>query len=197
MTEIEKKNRIMEFSFKKFTTMGITHVTMDEISRGVGIGKGTLYKYFPSKEALLIGTIEFIAVRIEKKINEIMENEQLSPVDQLSLILKTIGEHLAKINPSVFAYLERTQPEAYKKIIEFRTHIILTYMIKIFEEGKKSGLLEPDTDCFMIVQILISAANEKILSTLDYSMDKLFHTIITIILKGCLTETGRKQIFNK
>lgn len=200
-SEENKKNRIMELSFKKFSTMGLPHVTMDEIARGAGIGKGTLYKYFPSKEALLYDTVEYISGRMERKIEEIMDDSQLSSMKKLSLILKTVGERLAKINPSAVAYLERALPEAYEKMVELRRRIILTNMIRLFEEGKLTGDFSKDMDCYLAAHILIGAANhimdEKILSTLDYSLDNLFHAITSTILKGCLTEEGRKKAFDK
>lgn len=200
-SEESKKNRIMEFSFKKFTTVGISHVTMDEISRGVGIGKGTLYKFFPSKEALLFETVNFVSKQIEKKVDEIMTNEQLDPVDKLRLVLKTVGERLSKINPSVISHIERSMPEVFDKIIEVRQRIIMTNLLKLFEDGKKTGHFEPDMDAYLVAHIIIGAANHvieaQVLSTLDYSLESLFNNITKTILKGCLTDNGRKLVFEK
>jgi AcrR family transcriptional regulator len=87
-----KRNRIMEFSFKRFTSLGVTHVTMDEISRGVGIGKGTLYKFFPSKEALLLQTVDFVAEGIEKKIVATVSDDSLNTMEKLGAVMKILGE---------------------------------------------------------------------------------------------------------
>lgn len=194
-----KRKRIMDFSFSKFTTMGIPHITMDEISRGVGIGKGTLYQYFPSKEILLFETINYVSTCLENKINDIMSNEHISTIDKLGLVFKAIGERLSFINPSAVTYIERNMPEAYDKIVEIRRRIIMTNLLKLFEEGKRSGLFEPDMDEYLVAHIIIGAANHitdaNILSTLNYNLDNLFHSIISTILKGCLTEEGRKNTF--
>ena len=199
--EENKKNRIMEYSFKKFTSMGISHVTMEEISRGVGIGKGTLYKFFPSKEALLFATIDFVALRIEKKIQEIIADKQLNPAEKLSLVIKTVGDRLSKINPAVLSYIERSVPEAYDKIIEVRQRIIMSNILKLFEEGKNSGHFEPDMDAYLTAHIVIGAANHvigaQVLPTLNYNLDSLMNNVTATILKGCLTEEGRKSVFNK
>ena len=195
--EESKRNRIMELAFKKFSTLGVPHVTMDEISRGIGIGKGTLYKMFPSKESLLFATIDFIALNIDKKIEEIIANQQLSAVEKLNLMLKTVSERISKINPSVITSVERSMPEAYDKIVELRKHIILNNMLKIFEEGKQSGLFDPTMDSFLVVNILIGAVNHiteaSVLSTFDYSLDNLLKNVTSTILLGCLTEEGKKS----
>jgi AcrR family transcriptional regulator len=199
--EDSKKNRIMEYAFQKFASMGTLHVTMEEISRGVGIGKGTLYKYFPSKESLLLETINYISSRMEKVIEKVLEDGTLNPVEKLSVVLKTIGERLSKINPSMLAYMERSIPEAFEKIEAIRQRIILTNIIKLFEEGKKSGHFEPDMDTYLVAHIIIGAANHvteaRVLSTLDYGLEKLIGNLVFTILRGCLTEEGRKTVFKK
>lgn len=193
-----KRQKILEYAFQKFTTVGFSHVTMDEISKGAGIGKGTLYQYFPSKEVLLYKTIDHIKELLQTKINEIMENTELSPLEKLGVFFKMVGSQLASVNPDALDYMERNVPEAFEKIIEFRGHIIMTNLFQIFEEGKEKGLFDPNMDENLAAHMLIGAAdhltNGKVLSTLNYSLDNLFHSVISTLLTGCLTETGRKQM---
>jgi AcrR family transcriptional regulator len=181
--------------------MGIPHVTMDEISRAVGIGKGTLYKFFPSKEALLFSTIEYITDSMEKSINRIMQDEKLSPIEKLTALFKVVAERLAKVNPSALAWMERSLPEAYDKIAETRKRIILTNIVKLFEDGKKSGLFDPEMDAYLVAHILIGAANHimnsEVLSNFNNSIDNIFHDITSTLLNGCLTEEGRRIVFSK
>lgn len=196
-SEESKKNRIMEYCFKKFSSIGISHVTMDEISRGVGIGKGTLYKFFPSKEILLFETINFIASRIEKRIVEIRLDETLNPVEKLDLVFKTVGEKLSKVNPSVLAFMERSIPEAYEKIEEIRQRIIMTNILKLFEEGKSTGHFNPEMDAYIVAHILIGAVNHvsesQVLATFNCSLESLIRSITNTLMEGCLTEEGRKS----
>lgn len=200
-SEESKKNRIMEFSFKKFTTLGIQHVTMDEISRGVGIGKGTLYKYFPSKEALLLNTISHFAGHIEKTIQEIMDNENLTPIEKLKIIFKTLAERFSKVNPAAVAYLERSMPEAYEKITSVRERIIMTSIIKLLEDGRKCGHFNAEMDPYVVANILIGAVNHmidpEILPSFKCTLDQLYNSIISVILLGCLTEEGRTLVNNE
>lgn len=194
-----KKNRIMEYCFKKFTSIGISHVTMDDISRGVGIGKGTLYKFFPSKDVLLFETIDFVAARIEKKIVEIRSDESLNPVEKLERVFKAISERLSKVNPSVLAYMERSMPEAFEKIEEIRQRIIMTNILKLFEEGKSTGHFDPNMNAYIVAHILIGAVNHvseaNVLPTFDCSLESLIKSITNTIMKGCLSEEGRRSAF--
>lgn len=198
-SEESKRNRIMDYSFEKFTSEGAGHVTMDDISRGLGMGKGTLYKFFPSKEDLLFATIDFVSHHVEKYIDKLLSDEKLNPVEKLDLLIKFVGGKLSKINPAAIENLERCFPEAYKRLIEARQRIIMKNIQRLFEEGKNSGHVNADTDTYLVTHILIGAANHvtdaKVLSTLNYSLDSLFGNITSTILKGCLTEEGRKIAF--
>ena len=199
-SEESKKNRIMDLAFKKFTTTGIQQVTMDELARGAGIGKGTLYKFFPSKEVLLMSTVDFFAARMEKAIEEVLSDETISPVDKLLLFLKAVTEKLALINPAVVTYLERSMPEVYEKIEMTRERIILTNLARLFADGKKSGLFDPQADELLIAHMMIGTVRHlleaRVLANLNYSLDRLFNAVTSVILKGFLTEEGRKQAFS-
>ena len=191
-----KRNRILEYSFKKFTSVGVQQVTMDDIAKGVGIGKGTLYKYFPSKEELLLNTIDFFTARMEKVVDDVLSDQTISSVEKINLFLKTVAEKLSQINPVVLTYLERSMPESFEKIQQTRQRIILSNLTRLLEEGKRNGIIDNQTDVYLISQIMIGAishiVSSQVIPTLNYSFDQLFKAITRTILKGCLTEEGRK-----
>ena len=52
-----KRDRILEAALKLFANETYQAVTMDRVARAAGVAKGTLYLYFPSKEALYLGIL--------------------------------------------------------------------------------------------------------------------------------------------
>lgn len=50
------RERILHAAMRHFTTHGI-HASLDEIAREAGVGAGTLYRHFPSREALLAAAL--------------------------------------------------------------------------------------------------------------------------------------------
>ncbi|MCX6567703.1 MAG: TetR/AcrR family transcriptional regulator [Candidatus Aminicenantes bacterium] len=54
---------LAKFCYKK--------MTMDDVARQIGIGKGTIYLHFPGKEELILSHIDRIADRIVAKLQEI------------------------------------------------------------------------------------------------------------------------------
>src|SRR5690242_19466669 len=52
------KTRILDAAQRRFEYYGLSKTTMDEIARDVGLGKASLYYYFPAKELLFRAVLE-------------------------------------------------------------------------------------------------------------------------------------------
>jgi AcrR family transcriptional regulator len=52
---------------------GYRKMTVEDLARQVGIGKGTIYLHFPGKEELILSHIDRIAARIVAKLREIAD----------------------------------------------------------------------------------------------------------------------------
>ncbi|MDJ0762752.1 MAG: TetR/AcrR family transcriptional regulator [Myxococcota bacterium] len=54
----DKRERILDAAFDKFKQYGFVKTTVDEIARQAQVGKGTIYFYFKSKEAILLALVD-------------------------------------------------------------------------------------------------------------------------------------------
>src|ERR1700726_1312986 len=52
-----KRQRILDAALKLFAHEPYQAVTMDRVAVAAGVAKGTLYLYFPSKDALYLGVL--------------------------------------------------------------------------------------------------------------------------------------------
>src|SRR5260221_374559 len=52
-----KRQRILDAALKLFAHEPYQAVTMDRVAEAAGVAKGTLYLYFPSKDALYLGVL--------------------------------------------------------------------------------------------------------------------------------------------
>ena len=53
-----KRATILDGASRIFAARVYHHVTMDDIARETRVGKGTLYRYFPSKDELYLAIVE-------------------------------------------------------------------------------------------------------------------------------------------
>ncbi len=78
----EKQAIILDAARKRFAYYGFSKVTMDEIAADVGMGKASLYYYFPTKESLFH---EVIRLEKEQFLNDIrsMIDQKKAPCEML------------------------------------------------------------------------------------------------------------------
>lgn len=75
------KNRILEVAFRLFHEQGYHATSISTILREADVNSGSLYHYFPSKEALLVGVLDWaigachplVMAPVEKVIDEPIE----------------------------------------------------------------------------------------------------------------------------
>jgi AcrR family transcriptional regulator len=192
----DKKQSIINFTLKRFMESGYSGVLMDDIARGCGISKATLYSFFSSKELLISECIDNVIEDISQQIIANMTNPSFSYMDKLDRIFVPVSEFLSHINSAVLDNLRRNFPEAYEKIDSSRRKLILLNISTMVEEGKKLGYLLPDTDPKLIAHMFIGIAahviDPDILVEFGQTADRIMLSAIPVIIRGCLTEEGRK-----
>ena len=81
-----KKQDILEASIRVFARQGIAHTKMIDIANEAGIGKGTIYEYFRSKEEIIKETFRNFMSKMDAAGAD--QLEQISdPVDKLCHIV--------------------------------------------------------------------------------------------------------------
>ena len=85
------RQQILMAARQLFDQRGVEQVTMDEIARAAGVGKGTLYRRYPDKSALVVELMDSCFVNFEREtLDEIQSSstsEDASAIDQLHAFL--------------------------------------------------------------------------------------------------------------
>lgn len=196
---MEQKERIYETAFRQFTQVGFSGVTMDRIARSCGIGKATLYKYFPSKEKLLLDSIDYFTEKIGVEMESILSDPSLSPQKKTTWFIAPVVRFVSKIHGSeALQDIRRNVPEAYEKINENRRKLIFTNIVRIVEEGQKSGIFRSDLNSALVAHMLIGAVSHlcspEILDEIGLPSGQLIETMLSVIWEGCLSEKGRRAV---
>lgn len=78
------REEILEAAIKLFARRGILATTMSELAKAIRMTPGALYWHFPTKEDLLLASIEELNKRYIKEFNELLtEGRRLSAQEQL------------------------------------------------------------------------------------------------------------------
>lgn len=66
----KKKREILRAALKVLGRRGIHDFKMIQVAEAAGVGKGTLYEYFPSKEELVVGSFELMLEDFEAHLEK-------------------------------------------------------------------------------------------------------------------------------
>lgn len=181
----------------KFFQFGFTRVTVDEIAQDLGVSKKTLYRHFPSKEALLREIMKQTTGEIEASVDTILNDRNSDFVEKLRRIWALLASRLSKIGQPFQQDLERHAPEVWKEVDQRRNQIIRQRFGKLFQKGVQSKAIRRDINAELLVLIYLTLVqrivNPETLSQLPLSMSQAFETIISVMFEGILTDRARRR----
>jgi AcrR family transcriptional regulator len=87
------RDRIVEVARPLIRLRGIDAVSMDEIAKAAGVGPGTLYRHFPTKEVLYDAVLESWMAQVNEVVDKALETSDV-PREQLLTWLTSYVELL-------------------------------------------------------------------------------------------------------
>ena len=81
---LDKKQNILTAAEALFEKQGVKKTSMQEIAKQAGISKGAVYLHFKSKDELLLAVCESHTDKITQRVKDILNNNQLSPLEKLA-----------------------------------------------------------------------------------------------------------------
>jgi AcrR family transcriptional regulator len=147
---LRNRERILEVARDAFTRHG-TQATLDEIARRAGIGPGTLYRHFPTREAL----IEEVYRSEVEKLTAAGQRYALTmrPLDALRSWMLLFIDHVAR--KSLILPAMDTVPGGSMRLIEGSRSLIHGTFRGLVQRAVDNGDLRADTDPDDIVRGLI------------------------------------------
>ncbi|KUI36360.1 TetR family transcriptional regulator [Mycobacterium sp. IS-1496] len=82
------RDRVLRVAYETFATEGLT-VPVDEIARRAGVGAGTIYRHFPTKEALYTAVVEHRLQEMADRGRRLLESGD--PGEALFAFLRAIA----------------------------------------------------------------------------------------------------------
>ena len=89
-----RPGEIIEAGLAEFAARGFAAATLDDVARRAGIAKGTIYRYFPSKEALFEAAVLSLEAPLAGEVERMIDAFPGPAADLLRLV---IGEMYAKL----------------------------------------------------------------------------------------------------
>ena len=158
-----KRQLLVEAAAEVFSTHGFTATRVSDIAAAAGVGKGTVYEYYSSKEELFFAVFEWIDGQIRHKVDAAIA-EPAKASDHLRAILTAsaaiISEHreLFSMNLDFWAASRGSAFESRFsdacRILYARYRLLVADVIR---RGQADGELRDDIDAAGVAALIVSA----------------------------------------
>lgn len=163
----EMREAILDATDRLLSIYGYKKMTIDDLAREVGIGKGSVYLHFSSKEEIVLSHIDRIVERVKFELNRIAESD----CDCGECLRQMLSARITIRFESVQHYTQNLNDllaDLRPKLLARRRQYFLEeaeIFARVIEKGQKSGALRGD-DAFQSAETLLLATN----SLLPYSL---------------------------
>jgi len=182
------RQKIIAAGMELFIREGFDAVTMEQIAEQADIAKGTLYNYFPIKEAILDA---FMKNRFQQEDRAWIE--RLRPLEDTRAQMRLLFREL-------LAGVQR-QPMIFEKYILYRMKILASFqqddsqksglyrvIRDILEQGQKRGEIRVDLPVVILEDLFevafVEAAKLYYLNPRDFNLETTIEQCIDLFLNG-------------
>lgn len=180
---------------RQFLAHGFRSVSMDDLAAELGMSKKTLYVCFPSKAALLEAVLKDKFSEVEADLEQLSKEQAVDVKMALHQFLSCLQRHTAEIQPAFVRDIGRETPELFQLIEQRRRELIRRYFGRLFEDGRKAGMIRADIPAHLIIEILLGAVqaimNPSKLMELGLTVEDGYSSVIRLILEGALVPKGK------
>jgi AcrR family transcriptional regulator len=112
----ETSTRVVDAALACFAEVGVSKTTVEDVAERAGIARATLYRYFPGKQALLLGVVTAEVRRFQAGLDA-----RLADADTLEDLLVGVLSHLGEEFEAhdALQYVLAVEPEAVLPHISF------------------------------------------------------------------------------
>ncbi len=183
-------DEILDATDKLLSQYGYKKMTIDDLAREVGIGKGSVYLHFKSKEQIALSHVDRIVDRLINRLHEIatektQPDERLAKmvVERVEFRFRSVQHYTASLN-ELLASIRPALLERRRKHFEAEAKVFA----KVVREGIESGIfrkLDPlETAAAMLIStnsLLPFSLSVKELGELDEIRKKAQQTARLLI----------------
>lgn len=191
----KRKDEILAEATQLFAAHGYARAKVDDIARRLGVGKGTIYRYFPTKEALFLATVDNAMESLHQAI--------VSATDG-------IEDPFRRIEAAVDAYLSFFDANLHLIEIfvheraEFRDRNTPTYLVyrdkhitnleRVLADMKEQGMvtdIDVKTTASILGDTIYGTVHTHFLRGGRTNLRKLAPQIANVFFEGILTTAGK------
>jgi AcrR family transcriptional regulator len=164
------REAILDATDRLLARYGFKKMTIDDLAHEVGIGKGSIYLHFPSKEEIALSHIDRLIERLKQRLKKIASDEAPAEEKLKTMLVERVTyrfdsiQHYTQSLDELLANLRTSLLERRRRYFADEAKVLA----EVVTEGQAKGVFMAG-DAFDLGQTLVSATN----SLLPYSLSAL------------------------
>jgi AcrR family transcriptional regulator len=162
----EARKTILQHAVKVFAEEGYQRATMDEVANRLGVSKGAVYQYFPSKEALF----QELCGNVARKVEETLKLHFVGPsiMKAAENLIDIEFDRMEQGQILMFeALAEAPRNSALRKTVR-NNYVACSRVLADFFDGlKDQGKLKNDLDSMATARLLMALKNGVVVSVIQ------------------------------
>jgi AcrR family transcriptional regulator len=155
-----RRREISDAAATLFAQQGYEATSFSDIAEAVGLLKGSLYYYAPSKEDLLYSVIH----EVHLAGRELVERNSAGDYDTITQLRNVVGDAVTFLIESreknVIAMRDyRALSEQSQKELGDERLVFWNYLRRLIERGKAEGTIRADVDTLVVATAILGAIN--------------------------------------
>jgi AcrR family transcriptional regulator len=191
------KDRIVNVAEELFFRYGIKSVTMDDISKEMGISKKTIYKYYSDKKQVVHSLMQEKLKEDKLNCQKIVTNSE-NVIEEFFGLMKHLSAMFSRINPNVFYDLQKYHPESWNLFRKFKENFILKMLEESMVQGRKQGYIRRDVNHKILARMRMEQIemgfNPKVFSPAQFKIIDVQMSLLDHFLYGICTLEGHKLL---
>jgi AcrR family transcriptional regulator len=143
---------------------GFSGLTMDDFAIHIGVSKATIYKYFESKEELVLFMVNQKLLEISA-YRKMFDDRDMSYQDRFFSGLEIASRSLTDISNHLLSDLKTDYPHIWQKIEDFKSEALESLMC-FYQEGLTLNVFKEDINPVILLisdQLMLSSINDPAL----------------------------------
>jgi AcrR family transcriptional regulator len=181
---------IMDTVYAVLQKKSVRDMTMEEVAKRAGVGKQTLYKWWPTKAALVMS---MFSERIERYPEAVEGSSAEANLKQrLRRMITAFNGPLGKIIADLIAE-GQSEPAVLKEFYEQHVQKRRAMTIAALELGKATGELAPDTNAEIVVDELFGAVYYRLLFRAAPFVEEYADELIAQAVRGLRNDRSQHR----
>ena len=192
MPDAKKYDKILDALSELLSDQNIQNISVSDIARKAGIGKGSIYYYFPSKEAILDALIQRSYKKPLQTAKNLANQTEISRFTRMAMIFQACHNSSAAFlnqNNSAKNAITSAQDMAYlhQKYLNYLVSELKPVLTEIIKQGIELGEINfeyPSALAEIVLIILAVKFDTAFLSTTANASEETLKGLISLLEKG-------------